>query len=83
MKDKTYKKALDKIKKIRRKLIWTTRMGEEVLIKDMEDSHVKNTIIYISKRQDEYTKYKLGVYEINGMEASEWVEIFREELAVR
>lgn len=70
-------------KKIRKSLHWTTAQGDETLISDMGKGHLQNTIIYLSKKQEECNKYRVGNYEINGMTANEWIEIMRKEWATR
>jgi hypothetical protein len=83
MKTTTYNKALSKLKKIRESLIWTTKNMDELVVAEMEYEHVQNTIVYLAKRQEEFTKYKVGEMRINDMTANEWIEIFREELKFR
>jgi len=74
---------LKAIKKLRKNFSWETAHGDEILLKDMETTHLQNTIIYLCKKQEECTKYKLGEFEVNGMTAGEWIEIFRDELLYR
>lgn len=81
--EKTAAKALHLTKKVRSVVSWTTRTGEEMRIKDMEASHIKNTIVYLYKRQDDYDRYSLDSFEINSMTAMEWIEVFEAELTYR
>ncbi len=35
-----------------RNTLWTTRTGEKIRIRDMEDTHLRNTIVYLLRRAD-------------------------------
>lgn len=84
MKSTVKKSSLDAaFKKIRKSLAWTSSNGESVLISDMSKNHLQNTIIFLAKKQEECTKYKVGDFEVNGMTANEWIDILRQEWASR
>jgi hypothetical protein len=34
--------------------VWTTKDGRKVMIKDMDDAHLRNTIFYLNKRYGAY-----------------------------
>ena len=53
-----------------RDLIWTMKDHTEIMIKDMKDSHVKNTINMLKRKPDNGTR-------------GAWVEIFVEETLYR
>jgi len=77
MKGTTYNSAL---KKIRKNLYWTTMSGDEILISDMDKSHLQNTIILLSKKQELCTQYGLGDFEINDLTANEIKTQLRETI---
>ncbi len=84
MKKETAKNIENKLfKKLRKTVIWTCGDGREVHVKEMEVSHLQNTIIFLAKRQEECDTYKLGAFVLNELSASEWIELFREELIHR
>lgn len=62
---------------------WTTRDGTSILLKRMEHSHLQNTILLLTKKKVECEALNLGTYTVNDRSASEWIEIFRAELAFR
>lgn len=78
------KQTLDKaFASLRQQLRWTTASGDEIAVQDMEVQHLQNTIVYLSKKQEDYAKYKVGDLKINNLSAPEWIEIFRKELKSR
>ena len=83
MKKLTYSKALKLVKQVRTQLHWTDKHDEVILLEHMETTHIQHTIVFLSKKQEEFSKYKVGDFEINSMTATEWVEIFRDELKFR
>jgi hypothetical protein len=88
MKKKTELKAnakLNSIARIRNKLVWTTALGDDVVVKDMRLSHLQNTIMYLAKKIETWKQYGVPSieYVINGMLGEEWIEIFKDELEYR
>lgn len=84
MKKQTELKA---IKKLRKKLFWKTADGRELLLKTMTTSHIQNTMIMLVKKQNEWSELvglkKIQDYKINDLTATEWIEIFSDELEYR
>ena len=58
------------IKQEAKSKIWTTKDGTKIAVKDMTDSHIRNTINWI-KRKDKYDYYL------------PWIKVFEEELTGR
>lgn len=75
------------------RVFWTTGDGESMLVHDMEDSHVQNTLNYITRRSQQWeltrdlAKERSGVdvgeYIINGKPGREWFDIFVAEIKRR
>jgi hypothetical protein len=72
-----------KHKKYRKEVYWTTMQGATMLLKDMEDSHLVNTILYLNRKVDKLREYDLPILPINDKEVSEWLEILNNELEHR
>jgi hypothetical protein len=51
-------------------MIWTMKDGTEIMIKDMKDSHIKNTINMLNRKP------------MNGTRLA-WIEIFKEQQSKR
>lgn len=77
-----YAKA-ERLANARSCILWTTKDGRDLWVTEMAKEHIQNTIVMLLKKQDEFTKYKVGTLEINGMTANDWVVIFRDELKYR
>lgn len=83
MKKKTEDKVVSIIKAVRCKLIWITACGQKVVLSEMTDNHLQNSIIYLEERIAAHAKWKVGNCTINGLLAEEWVEVLRDELKYR
>lgn len=70
-------------KKLRKSVIWTCADGREMFVKEMEVSHIQNTVIFLAKRQAKCDEHGLGAFTLNELSAGEWIELFREELTYR
>lgn len=78
---------------IRKQVFWTTGEGEPLDIEDMEDSHVQNTLNYITRRSQQWEVTRelalerngidVGEYIVNGKPGSEWFDIFVAEIKRR
>ena len=79
MKKSTELKA---IKKLRKQILWNSGIGE-ILVKDMSIEHVQNTVILLTKKNNEAVECGILDYEVGDMLASEWIEIFKDELEYR
>lgn len=73
-------------------IIWTGRDRITTTLGDMEDSHLLNTIMYLTRRQKEYDEtFKVIVsagaiipeLEINGATVPVWIERLQKELMRR
>ena len=74
-------------------IYWTTGDGESVPLHEMEDSHLQNTLNYITRRSQDWESVKalayertgrdLGEFVINGKPASEWFDLMTAEVARR
>lgn len=72
--------------------IWTTKEHQKINVNEMKDSHIKDTIILLSAKQDywntnkAYAKiqgFEIGPYIIQDKTIPEWLEIFYRELDQR
>lgn len=72
--------------------VWRQRTGETLALKDMETTHLINTVIFLTKRQAEYdgafakaveTGVLIPVLEINGETTEVWIARMTKELARR
>ncbi len=63
--------------------IWTTAAGEALFVSDMETPHLQNTIIWLTKKQNECAELKIGLYTINDRNAYNWISIMKAELKKR
>lgn len=78
------KSVVDRLtEKIGIDLVWKTSDGRKLKLRAMTTDHIKNTIVFVGLRQEEYNKFKLGHYEINGRTANEWAAHLLRELARR
>lgn len=78
---------------VRKQHMWLTGEGESINIEDMEDSHVQNTLNYITRRSQQWETTRelalerngvdVGDYIINGKPGSEWFDIFVAEIKRR
>jgi hypothetical protein len=78
---------------VRKQHIWTTGDGESLNVEDMEDSHVQNTLNYITRRSQQWELTRelakerngvdVGQYIINDKLGSEWFDIFVAEIKRR
>jgi hypothetical protein len=73
-------------------LVWTTGQGEVIRVADMEDSHLQNTINYLTRKSFEWGHAKakalevdvdLGEMIVNKMSVDEWLQIFYSEVKRR
>ncbi len=72
---------------------WMTGDGTTLLVTYMEDSHVQNTLNYITRRSQQWETTRelarerngvdVGNYIINGRPGSEWFDIFVAEIKRR
>lgn len=72
---------------------WTTGDGESLPVSDMEDSHIQNTLNYITRRSQQWEVTRelarerngvdVGEYIINGKAGREWFDIFVAEIKKR
>ena len=72
------------------KIVWTTGRGDKLLLEEMEDSHIRNTIAYIKRKTEEWKKTRqqilnergrdLGEYRINSMSGEAWITVLLAEL---
>lgn len=58
---------------------WKSNNGE-IPISQMEESHIKNTIVLLHSKQKAYDELNLGNYMYEGESANTWIKIMREEL---
>lgn len=70
-------------KSLRRSLEWTTASGNDIRIKDMDDSHLINTVLYLSKKRDELEFYNLPMIDINEKPIDVWIDILSNEIKYR
>lgn len=70
-------------KELREEFVWRSGDGVTSLISEMEDSHVINVTLYLSKKVKELKEFKLPMPEINGKCITVWVEIFKAEIKFR
>lgn len=78
---------------VRKQHMWLTGEGESINIEDMEDSHVQNTLNYITRRSQQWEVTRelarerngvdVGEYIINGKAGREWFDIFVTEIKKR
>ena len=71
-------------------VVWTTGQGDKLLLEEMEDSHIRNTIAYIKRKTEEWKKTRqqilnergrdLGEYRINSMSGEAWITVLLAEL---
>ena len=69
---------------------WTTGQGEKLLLEDMEESHLHNTIAHIKRKTEEWEKTRLqilnernrdlGEYRTNGALGEQWITLLLAEL---
>lgn len=69
---------------------WTTWQGEKLLLEDMEESHIRNTVAYIKRKTEEWKKTRLqilnernrdlGEYRINNASGEQWITLLLAEL---
>lgn len=74
-------------------IYWTTCDGEVLTLSEMKDSHVQNTLNYITRRSqqwesartlaEERTGTDIGEYIINGKLGVEWFDLFVAEIKRR
>jgi hypothetical protein len=83
MKKDTATKALKMIERLRDETTWKAANGRELLVKEMTTDHIQNTVIMLDERVKKCKALKLGEFSMNDMKATEWIEIFRDELAYR
>lgn len=69
-------------KDLRKQLIWKSGCGF-LLLKDMEDEHVINAALYLSKKVKELKEFGLPLYNINDRSIKCWLKIFKNELKYR
>jgi len=80
-------------REMRKAIYWVTGGGESINIEDMEDSHLQNTLNYITRRSQQWEVTRelalerngvdVGEYIINGKSGSEWFDIFVAEIKRR
>lgn len=78
---------------IRKQVFWTTGEGESLPVSDMEDSHIQNTLNYITRRSQQWEVTRelarerngvdVGEYIINDKPGHEWFDIFVAEIKKR
>lgn len=75
---------------IDRNVEWETRGGEKIKLKDMETSHVKNTLNMLTKRHGDRHLVRVGVdekfipiEEVVIEDHSEWIDLLNRELEYR
>ena len=71
-------------------VVWTTGKGYKLLLEEMDDSHIRNTIAYIKRKTEEWKKTRqqilkergrdLGEYCINSMSGEAWITVLLAEL---
>ena len=71
-------------------VVWTTGRGDKLLLEEMDDSHIRNTIAYIKRKTEEWKKTRqqilnergrdLGEYSINSMSGEAWITVLLAEL---
>ena len=71
-------------------IVWTTGRGDKLLLEEMDDSHIRNTIAYIKRKTEEWKKTRqqilnergrdLGEYRINSMSGEAWITVLLAEL---
>lgn len=75
-----------------KEIIWSMRDGIPIMLGEMEDSHLLNTIMYLTRRQREYDDTFRAVVKsgtiipelvINGETVKIWLERFQKELMRR
>ena len=72
------------------KIVWTTGQGDKLLLEEMEESHLRNTIAYIKRKAEEWKTTRqqilrernrdLGEYRINNMSGEAWITMLLAEL---
>jgi len=70
-------------KQLRKSLAWITGMGSSILIKDMEDTHLINTVLYLNKKRDDLELYNLPMVQVNDKLITEWIDILDNEITFR
>tara|TARA_R110000744_G_scaffold379225_1_gene496781 strand:- start:1747 stop:2007 length:261 start_codon:yes stop_codon:yes gene_type:complete len=70
-------------KQLRKTLIWETAMKVSILLKDMTDNHLINTILYLRKKIAELVEHNLPITTINSKKLNEWEDILEGELIYR
>lgn len=78
---------------VRKSHYWVTGDGTSIEVSQMEDSHVQNTLNYITRRSQQWEVTRqlakerngvdVGEYIINGKPGSEWFDIFVAEIKSR
>lgn len=63
--------------KVRDNHIWETREGKKIPVSKMENSHLKNTIRYLERRENQLAKEEEQVICLH------WINIFKCELKFR
>ena len=68
--DASYKYHLEVYKEHNDEMLWTMKDGTDIKIKDMSDSHIKNTINMLNKKPNNGTR-------------KAWIEILQSEHLIR
>ena len=71
-------------------IVWTTGRGDKLLLEEMEESHLRNTIAYVKRKTEEWKTTRqqilrernrdLGEYRINNMSGEAWITMLLVEL---
>ena len=73
---------LHNFEELRTAIIWKSS-EKSIRICSLEVSHIQNIIITLTQKQESCNNLGLGHYEYQGKNASEWIEILKEELLFR
>lgn len=65
-------------------IYWTTGKGFRISVRELENQHLLNIIIYVKKRVEEARTYlgsqvDINYFVVNGRPALEWIEILEGE----
>lgn len=74
-------------------VVWTTRDGETLSLPEIEDTHLQNIIVYMTKRKREWEDTcleaeaaggpELGSMIVNGKAVEDWLALFYAEVKRR